>query len=130
MEVPKDRKVHDTQTSTYWFDDDGIMCSISKKADPLSLEETKKLLENFRATLKQEKICMFIDVTHSRETTRDVRNYVAEEFPKFVKAIAMISDSALGRMLANLFFSLKSQPYPAKMFSNEQEAKEWLVQYL
>jgi len=50
--------------------------------------------------------------------------------PRYIKAIAMVSDSALGKMLANLFFTLKKQPYPTKMFTNEQDAKEWLMQYL
>jgi len=73
---------------------------------------------------------MLVDVTHSMESTRETRDYVAEEFPKYVKALAMVSDSALGKMLANLFFTLKKQPYPAKMFNNEQDAKTWLKQYL
>ena len=131
MKVPPNVEVYDTLSSTYWYDDEGFLCAISKKKSvPASLEDTKKLLEDFRATLKQEKICMLMDVTHSSETTREVRDYVAIEFPKFVKAIAMVSDSPLGKMLANLFFSLKTQPYPTKMFNDEEKARIWLKQYL
>lgn len=130
MKVPDNVEVYDTQTSTYWYDENGILCSISKKTDPVSLEDTKKLLREFKSNLRSEKVCLLIDVTHSGETTREVRDYAAQEFPKFVKAIAMVSDSALGKMLANLFFRIRTQPYPTKMFNNEQEAKEWLKQYL
>jgi hypothetical protein len=42
----------------------------------------------------------------------------------------MISNSQLGKMLANMFFNMKKQPYPTKMFTDETEAKEWLKQYL
>jgi len=130
MRIPDNAAIIDTPTSTYWFDEDGIVCSISKKAPALSFEETKALLEQFQKDMNGKKVCILIDVTHSSETTREVRDYVAQEFPKFVKAIAMVSDSALGKMLANLFFSLKSQPYPTKMFNDEKEAKDWLKQYL
>jgi hypothetical protein len=130
MIVPQNAEVFDTLTSTYWYDDAGFVCSISKKRDPpLSLEETKKVLEEFKSNLRTEKICLLIDVTHTSETTREIRDYAAVEFPKFVKAIAMVSESALGKMLANLFFSVKTQPYPTKMFNDEEKARVWLKQH-
>lgn len=116
--------------STMWFDKSGIVYAISKKGPPQTLEQTKESLEVFRRYIGPGKVCLLIDVTHSRETTREVRAYVAEEFPKIIKAIAMVSSSALGKMVANLFFNLKSQPYPVKMFNDEQQAKAWLKQYL
>ncbi|MFL5764062.1 MAG: STAS/SEC14 domain-containing protein [Bacteroidia bacterium] len=130
MEIPQNASVIDTPSSVYWYDDNGILCSISKKAPPLTLEESKAVLDDFKRNLRTEKVCMLIDVTHTSESTREVRDYAAEEFPKFVKAIAMLSDSALGKMLANLFFRLKTQPYPVKMFTDEKDAKEWLKQFL
>ena len=113
-----------------WFDEYGILCSVSKKAPPPTLEEVKKSMEDFKELIGGKKVCLLADVTHSTESTKETRDYAAAEFPKLIKAIAMISDSALGKMLANLFFSIKSQPYPTKMFNNEKEAKEWLKQYL
>lgn len=130
MTPPANAKVHEFPTSSFWFDSDGILCSISKPAPPLSLEDTKKTMGDFMRIIGDKKVCMLVDVTHSAESTREVREYAAEEFPKFVKAIAMISKSALGKMLANLFFTLKSQPYPTKMFNDEEEARKWLKQYL
>jgi hypothetical protein len=78
----------------------------------------------------KKKVCMLLDVTHSSETTREVRDFAAEELPKITKAIAMVSGSALGKVLANLFFLLKSHPYPVKYFTDETEARVWLRQYL
>jgi hypothetical protein len=130
MKPPSNVAVTDTPTSIYWYDENGILCSISKKSAPLSLEETKAVLEDFKKDLRSDKVCMLIDVTNTSESSRDVRDFAAEEFPKFVKAIAMLSSSALGKMLANLFFSLKTQPYPVRMFNDEKDAKEWLKQYL
>lgn len=130
LSIPTDREVTDGGNSLYWMDADGILCSVSKKAPQPSLDDARKIIETLKARIGDHKVCILVDVTHSTETTRENRDYAAAEFPKFVKAIAMVSRSPLGRMLANLFFTLKSQPYPTKMFNTENEAREWLKQYL
>jgi hypothetical protein len=130
MQPPVNAQVYDWETSTFWFDENGILCSISKKSHPLSMEDVERTVEEFKKLIGDKKICMLIDVTNTVESSREVRDYAAAEFPKFVKAIAMVSKSALGKMLANLFFTLKAQPYPTRMFNDEKEAKEWLKQYL
>lgn len=130
MEPPKNAKVIDWETSQFWFDEDGILYSISKKTPKQTMEQVKKSVEDFKTLVGDKKVCMMVDVTNSPESTKEVRDYAAQELPKLVKAIAMVSTSALGKMLANLFFSIKSQPYPVKMFNEENEAREWLKQYL
>ena len=118
MESPKDVEVFNNTISIYWFDEQGILYSVSKKSPPQSLEEIKKNVEDFKRILNGRKVCMLLDVTYSGESSRDVKEYAANEFPKFVKTIAIISTSTFGRMLANLFFSLKLQLYPAKILGN------------
>jgi hypothetical protein len=130
MQVPENAEVTETPTSTFWFDESGILCSVSKKAPAQTLEEAKTALFNLKKMIGDRKICLLIDITNSGESNREVRDFAAVEFPKFVKAIGMVSDSELGKMIANLFFNLKHQPYPTKMFTNETEAKNWLKQYL
>ncbi len=130
ISIPKNVQVTEWGTSTTWFDEDGILYSVSKKGPKHSLEETKKRFEEFKKIIGDTKICMLIEVTNTSESTREIRDYAAEELPKIVKAIAMVSTSAVGKMLANLFFTLKTQPYPTKMFSNEKDAKKWLQQFL
>jgi stage II sporulation SpoAA-like protein len=127
---PENREVTEWPASTTWFDDDGIFYSVYKKGKARSIEETKQTIETFKKMLNGKKICMLVDVTYTAESSREIRDYAEQELPKFIKAIAMVSDSALGRMLANLFLTLKSQPYPTKMFNNEADAKEWLKGYL
>ena len=130
MQIPKNADLHDTVSSVAWRDENGILCSISKKAPPPTLEESKKEIDAFRKKFGPGKFCMLIDITDASPTPKETRDWAAEELNKMVKAIAMISRSALGRMVVNLFFGLKPPPYPTKMFSDEKEAKEWLKQYL
>ncbi|MEO6302728.1 MAG: hypothetical protein ABIP51_06115 [Bacteroidia bacterium] len=122
LTIPENTKIIDSSTSTMWFNELGILFSISKKVSQTTVKEAKIELEKFRDIIGDKKVCMLVDVTNTPETIREMRDYAAEILPQFVKA--------LGKMLANLFFTLKTQPYPAKMFNNEEEAKEWLKQYL
>lgn len=113
-----------------WFDEDGILCSVSKKAPPQTLAQAKKSVEDFKKLTGGKKVCLLTDNTHSTAPDKEMRDYVAQVMPDLVNAIAIMSNSAAGRMVANLFFSIKKQPYPIKMFDDEAKAKEWLKQYL
>lgn len=130
LTVPPNAKVIVLSTSTFWLDDEGILRSISKKGPTQTLEEIRNNFENLKQYINHKKVCILMDVTNSSETSREVRDFAAQELPGIAKAIAMISQSALGKMLANLFFRLKSHPYPVKVFNNEKEALQWLRQYL
>ncbi|MBS4044514.1 MAG: STAS/SEC14 domain-containing protein [Chitinophagaceae bacterium] len=130
IQVTTTYEVTEFPSSIIWFDEHGILYSISKKVNQQQIEETKQVIEFIKQHSKNEKICMLIDVTHAGETTREVREYAAAELPKITKAIAMISDSIMGKMVANLFFNLKFQPYPVKMFNDEKAAIKWLMEKL
>lgn len=130
MNPPVNAKVIDFPTSIMWFDENGILCSVSKKVPQQTLEEAKRTLDEFRKITGGRKVCLLSDSTDSAPINKEMRDYAAEVIPEIAKAIAIISRSALGKMTANLFFKIKKQPYPVKMFDDENEAKEWLKQYL
>ncbi len=130
MVLPENTEVIEFPTSTMWFDENGILCSIAKKVPQQTVEEAKKTMEELRKITGGKKICLLSDSTHSTPLNKEMRDYAAEVMPEIAKAVAVISRSAVGKMAANLFFSIKKQPFPVKMFSDENEAKEWLKQYL
>ena len=130
MVIPENIELFHFPTSTMWFDENGILCSIAKKVPQQTLEEAKETMIDFIKITGGKKVCLLSDSTDSAPVNKEMRDYVAEVLPNVAKAVAIISRSAVGKMAANLFFSLKKQPYPVKMFNDEAEAKEWLMQYL
>lgn len=105
MHPRKDVKVTDWPNSIMWFDEHGILCSISKKASPQTLAEAKQSSQEFKKLTVGKKICMLTDNTNSTPPGKELPDYVAEVATDLVKAIAVISRSAAGRMVANLFFT-------------------------
>ena len=130
MIIPENTEIFDLPTSTMWFDENGILCSIAKKVPQQTIEEAKETMVEFRIITGGKKVCLLSDSTDSPPADKEMRDYAAEVIPEIAKAVAIISRSAVGKMAANLFFSIKKQPYPVKMFVDEMEAKEWLRQYL
>ncbi|MDQ3110209.1 MAG: hypothetical protein M3R17_09970 [Bacteroidota bacterium] len=130
MVPPQNAKVFDLPTSILWFDESGILCSVAKKVPPQTVAEAKKSMVEFAKITGGKKVCLLSDSTDSPPVDKEMRDYAAEIFPEIVNAIAVMSKSALGKMAANLFFALKKPPYPVRFFDDENEAKEWLKQYL
>jgi len=130
MVLPENSEVFEFPTSTMWFDENGILCSIAKKVPQQTVEEAKKTMDEFRKITGGKKVCLLSDSTDSAPVNKEMRDYLADVIPEIAIAIAVISRSAMGKMVANLFFSIKKQPYPVKIFTDEAEAKEWLKQYL
>lgn len=73
--------------------------------------------------LSGKKIGMLKDVTNIALGGRHLYDYVARELSGFVEALALVSNSPLGTMVAKLFIALVNHSYPVKIFSNEAEAR-------
>lgn len=113
-----------------WHDEDGIVYIKSIAGEKSEIKDIQQL-RDFLINLSQEKrSCILIDFSNVSQADRETRDYVNKEFPKIARAVALVSKNPLGRMMANLFFNLKKQPFPTKMFDKELDAKEWLKQYL
>jgi hypothetical protein len=131
MEPPHNVRVHTNATSLWWMEEPGILVSISKKDAPqIGREQSRTQIEEVWKAAGEKKVCLLLDITHAKPGKREDREFAAEELAKLVKAMALISSSPLGKMVANLFFNLKPPPYPTKMFTDENEARKWLLQYL
>jgi hypothetical protein len=132
MKVPQDVKTLEMQNSTVWMDENGIIYSVPKDKEPEETDITKVVeeMKKFRQFTGGQKCCIVIESnSNSRPTKKEHRDIIASELESVTKAMAIVTNSPLSRMVANLFFGLKPPPYPAKMFTNEKEAKEWILQY-
>ncbi len=133
ISIPTDKKIIDWPTSVMWFDEDGVLFSVPKPGPhpQPSREESIQQMEKFRELLGGKKACMILqtDSTSSPPKKED-REWIAKELDSVTKAMAIIATSPLSRMVANLFFGLKPPGYPAKFFSNEKDAKDWIKKYV
>ncbi|MES2763725.1 MAG: STAS/SEC14 domain-containing protein [Bacteroidota bacterium] len=129
MKLMDNATVFEGELAFFWFDESGILCAISKDT-PRTLEKQQKNYVFVKQITGNKKVCLLSDTTRSALQDKTTRNYMAEELPHMFTAMAVVSDSVLGKYITNLFLNLKQQPIPIKFFSSEQEAKKWLKNYL
>ena len=59
--------------------------------------------------------------------TAEARSYYAsDDAARALTALAMVTNSVLGRIVANLLIGLNSTPVPMRLFSSEEAGLEWI----
>ena len=74
MVLPENTEVFDFPTSTMWFDENGILCSIAKKVPQQTVDEAKKTMVEFIKITGGKKVCMLSDSTDSAPVNKEMRD--------------------------------------------------------
>lgn len=129
---PETAQVTEFPTSVFWFDEEGVVYSITKPtAHAMDKEESIEYIRRFRELVNNQKVCIIIQSNSSNPLpNKEDREWIASELETLTKAMAVIYTSPMGRMMANLFFRLKPSKYPVKFFANAADAREWIDQYV
>ncbi len=129
MIVPNDSELIKGEIADYRLDETGILYSYSK-----SIQRTVSNISDNVALVKQitgnKRVPLLIYLCNSPMPDKATRQFSTEQLPLIYKAMAMVSKSGLGKIIMNVLFNLKKPPIPMKSFSNDREAREWLIQFV
>lgn len=110
----------------FWMEDSNTLCIEAK--DIIFTESTVnndfQLIQDFVG--KNHKIKMYYDATRILPLDKKVRLLLEQKLTVLADALAVTSHTKVGVMVANIFFALSSTKIPMKMFSNSEEAMNWL----
>ena len=67
-----------------------------------------------------------IDMTNVQTMDYAARKYIAEETGDVINAVALITNSPINRVIGNFFIGINKPTYPARIFTNQQDAIHWL----
>jgi hypothetical protein len=130
MKIPKNTKLYEIAIATVWVDERGIVCVLFKPVRH-TIENNRELIELISGfVIDGTKICLVVDLSKTMPMRAEIRNYLAAEYPKYVKAIAVISDKPLQRTIATTFQTISAIGFPMNQFTDEVEAKAWLKLFL
>jgi hypothetical protein len=128
--VPSENiKPFETKFSTMWFDTAGIFFSVTKKDQPINKEALKTTFDYIQKNKPNERICWIGDVTNVSDVDKEARLFAGQETPKFIKALAVITNSSISKMIADLFLLVYKPSYPTKLFTSEEDAIAWIKKY-
>ena len=129
MTPPSNVKIYESDLADFWFEEEGILCAVSKMA-PRTLEKQKANYDLIREITGNKRVCLLADNTLTYEQDDPTRKYMADEIPKVFKAMAVVSRTVFGQAVSDTFLYYHGKPVPIKTFKDENDAREWLRQYI
>lgn len=120
-------KVIETQTAKIILSEDGFIRYNVLPGAEVTIEDVKAYVRIPVELIKEEKLLNLTDMREVKSITREARDYlVGEEATKITKACALLVNSPLSKIIGNIFLGLNKPVYPAKIFTSEEKALEWL----
>ena len=119
-------KISDTEL---WIED-GIYCITHKKGKKGTLETAKEELRIHRELGGGKKMPLFADMRGMKGANPEARDYGnSEEVKSTYSAVGILIGSTFTRIIGSMFMKINKPPYPVKMFTEQEEALEWLQQF-
>jgi hypothetical protein len=126
---PANAKLFESPLSTFWIGSDGILYSVFRNV-PRTFERCKERTDLIKSVTRFKPVCSITDITHSGTIDNEAREFLKKEFAKMYKAMAIVTTSPLGKMIATLTTVMAPPSVPTKIFSDPDKARQWLKQYL
>lgn len=121
----------ESDASYYWLDNDGILTIINK---PVAVhtgthaEEGVTIAMQISAGVPRP---LLIDITDVKSMTREAREiYSKVSTEGRVKAVGLVTRSAMSRILGNFFMSFNKPSVPIRLFKDQEQARKWLLAYV
>ncbi len=110
--------------------EDGVLFGTYLLDGEVILEKAKAIVKERQYYCAGFAYPFLLDSRNIKKASREARKYWGTaEACSDVKAGALLTDGAVNRILANFYLTLDKPPMPARMFTEEQEALEWLSLY-
>ena len=129
IHVPTDRQTWKGEIATYWFDDNGILVSLSKS----TLRTVESISANVllvKSITNNKPVPLLIYLANSPIPDKQTRKFSTEQLPIIYSAMAIVSKPGLSKFIMNILFGLRPPPIAMKSFTNDIAATEWLKQFL
>ena len=129
IQKPTDRQTWEGEIATYWFDDNGILVSLSKSI-LRTVENISSNVVLVRSITDNKPVPLLIYLANSPIPGKQTRKFSTEQLPVIYSAMAMVCKPGLSKFIMNILFGLKPPPIPMKSFTNDRVATKWLKQFL
>ena len=105
------------------------MHCIYKPINEMDLNIAKICVQDRLAYAGGQSYPSLFDITHIKHSTKEARDYFANEGNEGVVASAIIVSSPMLKMAANFYIKVNQPKNPTRMFTNRDEAIKWLGQF-
>jgi hypothetical protein len=107
----------------------GIFECYFKSMDVLDMREAAITVRDRLAFFENNSYPCLFDITRVKQTTKEARDYMANEGNELVLASAMLVTSPMLKMMANFYIMVNKPKNPTRLFTDKESAVEWLSQF-
>ncbi|WP_242928645.1 DUF7793 family protein [Pontibacter vulgaris] len=108
---------------------DGILYCIYKDIELVDLETAKICVKQRIEYSENKSYPVLFDITRVKQSTKEGRDYLANEGNDLVIASAILIGSPMLKMSANFFIRVNKPKNPTQMFTDKNSALKWLAQF-
>lgn len=105
------------------------MHCIYKDIDMVDLEIAKTCVKDRLEYTGHKSYPSLFDITRIKQSTKEARDYMANEGNEHVSASAILISSPMLKMTANFYIMVNKPKNPTRMFTEKESALTWLAQY-
>ncbi|WP_299707517.1 hypothetical protein [uncultured Pontibacter sp.] len=109
--------------------EDGILYCVYQEVELLDIHLASLCVQDRLNFAGGQSYPSLFDITHVKHSTKEARDYLANEGNEGVVASAIIVSSPMLKMAANFYIKVNRPKNPTRMFTGEDEAIQWLSQY-
>ncbi|MDI3322262.1 STAS/SEC14 domain-containing protein [Pinibacter soli] len=129
MNPPPDIQLIHGEIADYYLDNDGILYSYSKSI-LRTVDNIAANVELVKQITGNKKVPLLIYLKNSPVPDKATRKFSTEQLPNIYTAMAMVSKPGLAQFIMKILFRLKPPPIPMKSFTDDKEAREWLLHFV
>jgi hypothetical protein len=117
-----------TRVGKIWLREDGIVQFVMDPGAKFTLADTREGLAGIVKISKARRRPLLVDARNLKSVDFAARHETAafEE----IKSAAILIDSAVSRMIINVFLTANKTNYPTRLFTSEVAAVEWSKEFL
>jgi hypothetical protein len=131
LETPNHQSVLTFETEYLWLEfKNGIARAQYKPGVKISLEDARTIVRQRLEQLGDRQYPALVKSTKIKLLDRAAREYLFKEGIVNFKALAFIEKKSLEKMLGNAMLRISRPGIPCRIFSTEEEALEWLSQFV
>ncbi len=120
-------EVIETKIAKVWLGEDGIIRVVTLPDVEVTLENITEINRNIKKLIMGKKVPVFTDIRGVKSITREARLFASgEDSAQVSSAAALLIGSPVSKVIGNFFLGINKPPYPAKLFSSEKKALQWL----
>lgn len=119
-----------TRVCTFQMDPAGFVRAVMNEGARFELRDAEECVAATFDVAGRRPTPVLVDMRGVLSQTREAREYfVCEETAARLRAVALLVESPLSRLLGNFFLRKTAHRVPTRMFTDERAARAWLAEH-